>query len=204
MIRKFHWDYFLALESNLDNLSRYIELHESNYAAYSTELGHLLLAASSETEVLLKQICTTLAPCIKRKSIKDFQAIIVTHIPDICQTKVEMPRHNLMLYPWKDFNNKIPGWWDGHHKVKYYRDKHYAQGNLQNTLASMAALYSTIILHYHIILNKVSRLTNVEMEKVCFTDDELFRFLQPTSKMFVIEGENWVRKSGERKTSVVA
>jgi hypothetical protein len=198
MIRKLHWDYFLALESNLDNLSRYIDFHECNYAVYSIELGHLLLAACSETEVLLKQICTAFAPATKRRNIKDFQTIMLTYVPDIAQTKVELARHDLVLFPWKDVSTKIPAWWDGYNKVKHYRDKHYAEGNLKNTIECMAALYSTLILHYHIVLKKLPARTTVEMEKICFTDVDLFNFLNPASRSFSITGESWTREAGEK------
>jgi hypothetical protein len=49
-----HWNYFLAIESDLENLSRYIEFIDTNFKTYSIELAHLLLASSSEIDVVLK------------------------------------------------------------------------------------------------------------------------------------------------------
>ena len=52
-----HWNYFLALESDLAQVSRYIEFDSNNYRTYSIELSHLLLASSSEVDVIAKGIC---------------------------------------------------------------------------------------------------------------------------------------------------
>ncbi len=40
-----HWNYFLAIESDLEKVSRYIEFAENNYGVYSIELAHLLLTS---------------------------------------------------------------------------------------------------------------------------------------------------------------
>ncbi|MGN8112688.1 hypothetical protein ACTJLB_32365 [Paraburkholderia sp. 22098] len=52
-----HWNYFLALEEDLDRLSRYVDLAEGNDATYSIEIARLFLGASSEVDVVLKQLC---------------------------------------------------------------------------------------------------------------------------------------------------
>ena len=52
-----HWNYFLAIEEDLENLSRYIELREDNFATYSIETAKILMAASQEVDVLFKAIC---------------------------------------------------------------------------------------------------------------------------------------------------
>lgn len=52
-----HWNYFLAIEKDLENLSRYIEFDESNLKTYSIELTHILFSASSEVDVVMKQLC---------------------------------------------------------------------------------------------------------------------------------------------------
>jgi hypothetical protein len=36
-----HWNYFVALDSDLDEVSRYIEFAAENFTAYSIELAHL-------------------------------------------------------------------------------------------------------------------------------------------------------------------
>ena len=34
-----HWNYFLAMEEDLDRLSRFVEFTTNNYECYSIELG---------------------------------------------------------------------------------------------------------------------------------------------------------------------
>ena len=52
-----HWNYFLAVENDVEKLSRYIEFTKDNFKVYSLEMTHLLLAASSEVDVVAKLIC---------------------------------------------------------------------------------------------------------------------------------------------------
>ncbi|GEM_PF-733291 len=42
-----HWNYYLAIESDLENLTRYIEFHPDNFATYSIENAKLLMTATS-------------------------------------------------------------------------------------------------------------------------------------------------------------
>lgn len=57
-----HWQYFLALENDLINVSRYIEFSgvdnpkAINARVHSLELARILLMASAECEVILKII----------------------------------------------------------------------------------------------------------------------------------------------------
>ena len=52
-----HWNYFIALEQDLIKVSRFIEFSQENFNTYSIELAHLLLATSSEIDVVLKALC---------------------------------------------------------------------------------------------------------------------------------------------------
>lgn len=55
-----HWNYFLALENDLENISHYIEFSKKNEEAYSIKLAHILLSASSEIDVVMKIFCDLL------------------------------------------------------------------------------------------------------------------------------------------------
>jgi hypothetical protein len=48
---KLHWNYFLALERDLEVVSRYVEFSRPNFQVFSIELAHLLFAAASEVDV---------------------------------------------------------------------------------------------------------------------------------------------------------
>ena len=51
---KLHWNYFLALDRDLEVVSRYVEFTKPNFNVYSIELAHLLFAAASEVDVIAK------------------------------------------------------------------------------------------------------------------------------------------------------
>ena len=51
-----YWNYFLSLENDLNRCSKYVEFTEDNLSVYSTEILKLFLAASSEFEVIMKEI----------------------------------------------------------------------------------------------------------------------------------------------------
>ena len=46
-----HWNYFLAIEGDIDAISRFIEPCEDNYQTYSQELARTLIASASEIDV---------------------------------------------------------------------------------------------------------------------------------------------------------
>jgi len=71
-MRLLHWSYFLALEEDLLQLARYVEFSNANFKAYSIEMAHLLLASSSESDVLLKMICNVYDPKKSMGSIPYF------------------------------------------------------------------------------------------------------------------------------------
>src|SRR5947207_537638 len=98
-----HWNYFLALESDLEQISRYIEFDENNFRTYSIELAHLLLAASSEVDVIAKGICEFLEPTSPAENINQYQGIIRRKLPEFSKELVYVPRFSLTLKPWSNW-----------------------------------------------------------------------------------------------------
>ncbi len=43
-----HWNYFLAVEEDLNGVSRYIEFDNNNYKTYSLELARILMGLSKK------------------------------------------------------------------------------------------------------------------------------------------------------------
>src|SRR5438132_12157267 len=70
---KLHWNYFLALERDMESASRYIEFCEANFSIFSIELAHLLFAAASEVDVVAKLLCKQIAPGASPKNINDYK-----------------------------------------------------------------------------------------------------------------------------------
>lgn len=89
---KHHWNYFLAIEEDLRNISRFIEFSEENLNTYSIELAHILLSASSEIDVILKQLCHLLEPAIKVDNIDKYRAIVKEKLPLLINEEIKINR----------------------------------------------------------------------------------------------------------------
>lgn len=144
--KNIYWGYYLALESDLEKLARYIEFDESNFETHSIELAHLLLAASSEVDVVMKELCKLLSPESKLVNIDSYQEIIKEHMTPIISKNVISNRYGLTLSPWSNWDDsKSPDWWRGYNNIKHDRSIHFSKANLKNVLNSMAGLFITNI-----------------------------------------------------------
>ena len=65
------WNYFLMLESDLDNTSRYIE-PQGQENVYSFEFAKLLVLACTEIESVLKVMCKEIDPTAKADKMSDY------------------------------------------------------------------------------------------------------------------------------------
>ena len=141
-----HWNYFLALEDDLDRISRYIEFTTANYNCFSIELARTLLLASSEIDVVARQLCAKVAPEARAKNIDDFREVINTNCKSFSEVELYVPRHGLTLRPWDNWlNDANPDWWRAHNLVKHNRDQHYPEANLQNAINAVGALLVAVI-----------------------------------------------------------
>lgn len=144
-----HWNYFLALEQDLGTLSRFVELSAANFAAYSIEIAHLLLAASSEVDVVLRQLCSRLSPGAPAANIDGYRRIITVSEPAFAKLVVSLPRFGLDLTPWDNWqHDRNPDWWSDYNKVKHARGEHFAKANVKNVLNAMGGLLMALISYY--------------------------------------------------------
>ena len=124
--RKLHWNYFLALERDLEAVSRYIEFCEPNFDTFSIELAHLLFAAASEVDVVAKLLCEKINPALPRGTINEYKAVLLPAIPDIPDTDVFVSRYGLSFKPWLSWAETTnPTWWRSYNNVKHERDAHF-------------------------------------------------------------------------------
>ena len=142
-----HWNYYLTLVKDLRTISDYVEFDQTNYDTYSVELSKLLMAASSEVDVVLKQLCNTLYKRKKHKNIEDYHKTITSYLAgDFANETVHIPLHGLVLNPWSNWNGTTnPLWWKAYNAVKHERNNHFAQATLKNVLNAMAALFVCIV-----------------------------------------------------------
>jgi hypothetical protein len=151
---KLHWNYFLALEHDLEGVSRYIEFCKPNFNVYSIELAHLLFAAASEVDVIAKLLCKRLQPDSKCENIKHYCAILTVKLPALVSSKIFVPRYGLTLTPWDNWSgNTHPDWWDSYNHVKHQRDIHFGEATLKNALNALGGLLLLTYYHYSFLLS---------------------------------------------------
>jgi hypothetical protein len=146
---RLHWNYFIALERDLETVTRYIELSENNFSTYSIELARLLFAAASEIDVVAKLLCSRLSPDDPRGNIVDYQRILTREIHGLSKAEVFIPRHELSFKPWLSWSkHESPNWWKGYNNVKHERNIYFEQATLANTLNALGALLIFIFYLY--------------------------------------------------------
>lgn len=144
-----HWNYFLALENDLEQIVRYIEFAKKIFKTYSIELAHLLLTASSEVDVVTKALCKKINSKARTKNIDDYKKIIKKQLPDMIKEEVFIARYGLTLHPWKNWiKEDNPDWWHSYNYVKHERSSHFEKANLKNVLNAMAGLLVTVFYFY--------------------------------------------------------
>ncbi len=168
---RIHWNYFLALEEDMERVSRYIEFDQKNLETYSIELAHLLLASSSEVDVILKEICQIVDPTEDVGNICEYRECMKSKLPqflsdDFIKETVYVPRYNLDFQPWLNWNNdESPEWWKSYNKVKHERNMHFLKANLQNALNSLGALMITTNYYYWFReIKDINKMTKIEAE----------------------------------------
>lgn len=144
-----YWEYFLVIEDDLVRTSRFVEFSTesdiiNNNKTYSIEFAKIILASSSEFDVVAKMLCKEILskdlPKRKQK-INHYRDIILSEFPKFPTMKVNLPRFSRDLTPWADWGtvNK-PDWWTSYNDIKHNRDKHYSKANLETALNSVAGL----------------------------------------------------------------
>lgn len=161
---KHYWNYFLALMEDLEKLSRYIEFSDANMKTYSIELTHVFLSASSEVDVVMKELCSLINPSLTTNNINDYKNIIKANVQDFVNEEIHINRYGLSFKPWDSWSGESnPDWWKNHNNVKHQRNKHFSEANLENTIEAVGALLITVVYYYKYALS--SQLDDVKSIK---------------------------------------
>jgi len=150
-----HWNYLLAIENDLTELSRYVEFDEKNFECFSIEIARILLTSAAEVDVVCKQICRKIKPMLKAKDLEKlkihgYRDTIKPVFPGVPQFEVSMLRFGLKLHPWEEWSGRRvnPRWWCAYNKVKHQRDSEYEMANLKNALNAVAGLFVMVLYLY--------------------------------------------------------
>jgi hypothetical protein len=181
---KLHWNYFLALERDMEAVSRYIEFSTPNLDVYSIELAHLLFAAASEVDVIAKLVCSILDSSAARENMNDYRSVIMARKPDLASMPVLIPRYGLQLTPWDNWTTgSNPDWWGSYNKVKHQRDQHFDRATLKNALNALGGLLA-LSFHYY-------RLSLPSSGAQPLDAKETTRQLQPESTLFRLSNDHY-------------
>jgi len=145
-----HWNYFLSVEADLLELSRFIEFDKRNYKCFSVEMARLLMAAAAEVDVVCKQLCLVANPASRADRINQYREEIVRAFPMIPRFEVLAPRCGLRLKPWVNWRrpNNPPYWWTAYNKTKHHRHDEYHRACLKNVLNAVAGLFVVCLYLY--------------------------------------------------------
>tara|TARA_R110000850_G_scaffold254614_1_gene380249 strand:+ start:134245 stop:134841 length:597 start_codon:yes stop_codon:yes gene_type:complete len=182
---KHHWNYFLSLEDDLAKVARYIEFTEHNLPTYSIELARILLSASSEVDVLLKQLCFFIEKRTKASNINHYQKIIGEYISDFSNESVFIHRYGFDFVPWKAWNEgENPTWWKSHNQVKHHRHEFFQEATLENAIKAMGGLYVAVGYFYLYKFKEEYRkkTMSIDMNKTC-------ELLKPSPTLFQFRNE---------------
>jgi hypothetical protein len=184
-----HWNYFIALEQDLAKVSRFIEFSRANFNTYSIELAHLLLAASSEVDVVLRALCNITNPHKDHQNIDDYKATIKERMPHLIEEKSFIHRYGLEFQPWSNWTGETnPLWWRSYNNVKHHRDSHFNEANLQNTLNSVVGLSLVVLYYYREVFSKENAHTFSDVTRRLEPKSALIDFDDSYTVKYLIDG----------------
>lgn len=148
--QKIHWNYFLAIQQDFESLSRYIEFAEENNSTYSIELARIIMSASQEVDVIMKEICSLLINP-NADNINDYRDVIKEKLPELISEEVFIARFAMSGKPWSNWEGEEnPLWWRANNKIKHQRTQNFHQANLKNAFNALGGLLISNFYYYKI------------------------------------------------------
>jgi len=145
-----HWNYYLAIEDDLINSSRYVEFANDNMKTYSVEYTKIIISAASEVDVLLKQIYSSFGHKKKTPNFKDYCNVLKVKLNSLITEQLCLEQYGIALSPFTEWeNDSQPCWHIAYNNLKHNRTLNYKEANLENALLSVGALYTTVV-HYYL------------------------------------------------------
>lgn len=136
------WNYYISLEKDLDNTSRYIE-PKGQENVFSFEFAKLLVLSCTELESVLKMLCYECSG-EKRGCISEYKETILANYPKIVYAKVNIARWGETICPFEGWNKGKLSWWDAYGNVKHNRKDNFTEATYMNVVYALSALYISI------------------------------------------------------------
>lgn len=147
------WNYYLTLETDLNNTSRYIE-PAGQEEVHSFEFAKILILACTEIESVFKAICHEITGSEPEGNMGCYKEIILGNYPKIVNAMITIKRSERQLEPFHGWDAGKLKWWSAYQEVKHSRGKHFEQASYINAASAIAALY--ILIFYLAAISKIS------------------------------------------------
>lgn len=139
------FNYFIALEAELEDSFNYIEPDTNNFCCYGAKYASLLNTVCIEFEATAKALINSVAPGTSTGNIGEIKEQLLKLFPNIESNEVKVLRINKDIFPFKDWSTSKLDWWDEYTDLKHNRIMHYDKANLKNILNAMSALLVLIV-----------------------------------------------------------
>lgn len=167
------------LEKRFIESIEYVELHESNYDAFSNGYALLIQAIGAELDTVFKEFCNFNTS--DRKIITDYAHYILDNNPDIINIKIALQEYDIEIQPFQNWNRSQPKqslqWWVAFSDIKHNRYDCLNQAKQENALNILGALYLIEMMY----LKKITE--NTDEPDVFDESSNLFTLKNWTSKV---------------------
>lgn len=137
------WNYYLTLEGDLADTSRYIE-PAGQENVYSFEFAKLLILSCTEIESVFKIICKEIVGQQVEGNIAKYKEVILKKYPKITEATVTVNRLGKNIEPFATWSSGTLTWWSAYQEVKHYRGGYFNKATYINAVTAIAALYILI------------------------------------------------------------
>ena len=135
-------NYFLTLEQDLSNTSKFVEHCEDNFKTYSFEFYKIIQLSCAEIDSILKELCKLWDTNSKAQTIKDYAKIIIPNYSQLHRFSTHMIYSStpLLFFPWKEWTlDSAPLWWRHYQKLKHNHTDNFHLATLENAYLCLSA-----------------------------------------------------------------
>jgi hypothetical protein len=181
-----HWNYFLAIESDFEKISRYIEFTEANNKTFSIELARIIMGSAQEIDGIMKKLCPLIVVGSNPQKINEYRDIIKDDLPNFIIEEVQIPRFGMTSKPWINWNDNqqdnSPLWWKANNKIKHDRTQNFEKANLKNAYNAVGALLITTLYYYKLQIQSQNSNQAISWQ-------DLTSQLKPKSSLLILKDE---------------
>lgn len=138
------WNYFLVLEDDMNNTTRYIE-PLGNEEVWSFEFLKTLILSCTEVESIFKIMCREIDDTKSAGDIGTYKSTILQKYPKVVDAKVTVKRLGKDIKPFEGWDKGPLAWWDAYQHVKHNRENHFKEATYKNAVTALSALYVLIL-----------------------------------------------------------